>query len=230
MSRKRILMDVGFFILLAGLIWAGILLFEDRKYNLVSILAALLACVPFYYAYERREGNVRRMVVLAVMTALAVSGRFVFAMLPGFKPVAAIVVLTGIYMGPEAGFLVGSLAALISNMFFGQGPWTPFQMAAWGVLGFLAGLPGLRQMLKRKVPLAVYGFAAGFLYSAIMDIWTVLSYDGGFYLQRWFFMELSAIPYSIVYGISNVVFLMLASGPIGRKLERIRIKHGIFDN
>lgn len=230
MSRKRVLMDVGFFLFFAGLIGAGVFLFADRKYNLVSVLCAFMASIPFYYAYERKEGNLRRMVILAVLVALAVSGRFVFAMVPGFKPVTAIVVLTGIYLGPEAGFLMGSLTALISNMFFGQGPWTPFQMAAWGTLGFLAGLPVLRQLLKKRVPLTVYGFAAGFLYSLIMDIWTVLSYEGGFSVKRWLFMSISAIPYSVVYGTANVVFLMLCAGPIGRKLERIRVKHGIFDN
>lgn len=228
MSRKRILIDIIYFIILAGLIWMGVKLFADKRYNLISVFVAVFACIPFYYAYEKRENNIHRMVILAVMTALAISGRFIFAMLPGFKPVTAIVILTGIYMGPESGFLVGSLSALISNMFFGQGPWTPFQMAAWGIIGFLAGLPGLRQTLKSRIPLAIYGFIAGFLYSVITDIWTVLSYSGNFTIKQWFLMFLAAFPYSLVYGISNVVFLMLCIKPIGRKLERIQIKHRIF--
>lgn len=229
MSRKRIFVDLLFFILLAGVMAAGILLWQDRKYNLVSILIAIGSCVPFYYAYERRKGGVRRMVILAVMVSLAITGRFLFSMLPGFKPVTAIVVLTGIYLGAEGGFLTGSLAALISNMFFGQGPWTPFQMAAWGILGFAAGLPGMRHILKKRVPLAVYGFAAGFAYSAVMDIWTVLSYETGFSLARYGLSMLSSLPFSLMYGVSNVVFLMLGLGPVGRKLERIRVRHGIFD-
>lgn len=230
MSRKRILVNVIFFCALLCLGAVGILLWQDRKYNAVSVLIAFGACIPFYYAYERREGNVRRMVVLAVMVALAVAGRFVFAMIPGFKPVTAVVVLTGIYMGPEAGFLTGSLTAFLSDMLFGQGPWTPFQMAAWGSLGFIAGLPILRRLLKRRIPLAIYGFAAGFAYSMIMDIWTVLSYETGFSLQRYGLALMSALPFSFTYAVSNVIFLMLGIGSIGRKLERIRVKHGIFDD
>lgn len=230
MSRKRIFVDVVFFLLVAGVMAVGILLWQDRKYNLVSILIAAGSCVPFYYAYERRQGGIRRMVILAVMVGLAVAGRFLFAMLPGFKPVTAIVVLTGIYLGAEGGFLTGSLAALISNMFFGQGPWTPFQMAAWGTLGFAAGLPGLRRILKKRIFLAVYGFAAGLAYSAVMDIWTVLSYETGFSIARYALSLLSSLPFSLVYGVSNVMFLMLCAGPVGRKLERIRVRHGIFDD
>ena len=121
MSRRRVMTNILLVLLALGLIWLGIRLFQDRRYNLISVLMALSACVPFYYAYEKREGSIRRMVLLAVMTALAVAGRFIFAMLPGFKPVTAIVILSGMYMGAEAGFLVGSLTAIISNMFFGQG-------------------------------------------------------------------------------------------------------------
>ena len=164
----------------AGLIFCGVTAFQDRRYNLISVILVLLACVPFYYAYEKKDGNIRRMVILAVMTAIAVVGRFVFVVLPGFKPVTAVVIIAGMYMGPEAGFLTGSLAAIISNMFFGQGPWTPFQMLAWGLPGMIAGLPGIRKALKNKSVLVIYGVVMGFMYSAIMDIWTVLSMDGTF--------------------------------------------------
>lgn len=213
----------------AGLIFCGVTAFQDRRYNLISVILVLLACVPFYYAYEKKDGNIRRMVILAVMTAIAVVGRFVFVVLPGFKPVTAVVIIAGMYMGPEAGFLTGSLAAIISNMFFGQGPWTPFQMLAWGLPGMIAGLPGIRKALKSKSVLVIYGVVTGFMYSAIMDIWTVLSMDGTFNWIRYGAALFTAIPVTIEYMAANVVFLMLGIGPIGTKLERIRLKHGIFD-
>lgn len=230
MSRRRVITDILILGAAAAAICLGVKLFHDRRYNLISMMIALLACVPFYYAYEKKEGSIRRMVILAVMTAVATAGRFIFAMLPGFKPVTAIVVITGLYLGPESGFLVGSLTAIISNMFFGQGPWTPFQMMAWGLLGAIAGLPVIRQGLKRsRVLLLLYGAAAGFLYSAVMDIWSVLSMDGTFNLTRYGVALLRAAPVTVEYMAANVVFLLLAAGPIGKKLERIRIKHGIFD-
>ena len=168
------------------------------------------------------------MVLLAVMTAIAVVGRFLFAALPAFKPVTAIVVLTGIYMGPESGFLVGSLSAIISNLFFGQGPWTPFQMLSWGVIGLIAGLPLFRSLLRRRLPLAVYGVFAGMGYSAIMDIWSVFSLDGGWNWRRYLTTLGTSVPFTILYSVSNVIFLMLTIRPIGDKLNRIQIKHKIF--
>lgn len=228
MSKKRITINVLLILAAFGVIVFGVRMFQDRRYNLISILIAFLACIPFYMAYEKKEGNIRRMVVLAVMVAISVVGRLIFAVLPGFKPVTAIVVIAAIYMGSESGFLIGSLSAIISNMFYGQGPWTPFQMLAWGSLGLIAGLPVMQKILKNRGILAVYGFLAGFGYSAIMDIWTVLSFDGSFSLARYLTVQAIALPVSIEYAISNVVFLMLGIGPIGRKLKRINIKHGIF--
>lgn len=228
MSKKRITINILLILAAVGVIIFGVRMFQDRKYNLISILIAFLACIPFYMAYEKKEGSIRRMVVLAVMVAISVVGRLIFAVTPGFKPVTAIVVIAAIYMGSESGFLIGSLSAIISNMFYGQGPWTPFQMLAWGSLGLIAGLPVMQKILKKRVILAAYGFLAGFGYSAIMDIWTVLSFDGSFSLARYLTVLAMALPVSIEYAISNVVFLMLGIGPIGRKLKRINIKHGIF--
>lgn len=226
--RKRV---IGWVCLLIGvivLIIFGIRLLMDRRYNLISVMIAFFACIPFYFAYEKREGSIRRMVMIAVMTAIAVVGRLIFGPIPAFKPVSAVVILAGIYMGPESGFLVGSLSAVVSNLFFGQGPWTPFQMLTWGVIGLISGLPGLRILLRRRLPLAVWGLLAGILYSGIMDIWTVLSLIDGWNWSRYLLALSTAVPYTITYMVSNVVFLMLMIKPVGEKLNRIQIKHGIF--
>lgn len=199
-----------------------------RYYNLVSGVIVLLACILFYITYEKKEGSIRRMVLLAVMTALAVVGRCLFMAFPSFKPVTAIVILSGIYMGSQSGFLVGSLAALISNIFFGQGPWTPFQMFAWGSIGMIAGIPGLRNGLKNRFNIVVFGVYAGVYYALIMDIWTVLSMDATWNWKRYLAAIATGIPQMIAFVVSNVVFLLLTIKPIGEKLERIQVKHGIF--
>ena len=149
----------------AGIVFMGVLLFRQRRYNLISAVITLFACLPFYFAYEKREGSIRRMVMLAVMTAMTVTGRCVFAPVPYFKPTISIVILSGLYMGPEAGFLVGSLSAVISNIFFGQGPWTPFQMLTWGIIAMIPGLPIFRKTLRHRIPLVLYGIflADGYL-------------------------------------------------------------------
>ncbi len=206
----------------------GVLLFRQRRYNLISAVIALFACLPFYFAYEKREGSIRRMVILAVMTAMTVTGRCVFAPVPYFKPTISIVILSGLYMGPEAGFLVGSLSAVISNIFFGQGPWTPFQMLTWGIIAMIPGLPIFRKTLRHRIPLFLYGIFAGMAYSWLMDIWTAISWYGSFTWEGYRAALISAIPVVVVYCISNVMFLMILLKPIGEKLERIQIKHGIF--
>lgn len=206
----------------------GVILFKDRKYNLISIIIAFLSCLPIFFSFEKGKTSTRKMTILSVMVAISVAGRFVFAAIPGFKPVTAIVVITAIYFGSEAGFLTGSLSAIISNIYFGQGPWTPFQMFSWGMLGLIAGLPFMRKLLlKNKIILAIYGVFAGVIYSLMMDVWTVLAMDGVFNAKRYIAAVTTALPVMAIYAVSNVVFLMLAIKPFGEKLERIKTKYGI---
>jgi energy-coupling factor transport system substrate-specific component len=110
------------------------------NYYLISFIVIAVALVIFALRFEGRKPKAREIVVLAVMVALAVAGRAAFFMVPQFKPVAALVIISGVALGAESGFLVGVLAAFVSNFIFGQGPWTPFQMIAFGLIGLLAGL------------------------------------------------------------------------------------------
>ena len=130
----------------------------------------------------------------------------------------AVVVLTAVYLGSSAGFLTGSFSALISNFYFGQGPWTPFQMLAWGIIGFLAGI--LRNKLKNRITLSLYGVFAGILYSVILELWNVLWYSNSFDINLYLAFLLSSLPHTAIYAVSNVIFLMLMYKPIGSKLKR----------
>lgn len=203
-------------------VFSGACVFSEKSYAFVSIAVAFFSCILFYIGYEKR-GKTRRLIIVSVMTALAVTGRFIFAPVPAFKPVTAIVVLTALYLGSSAGFLTGSFSALISNFYFGQGPWTPFQMLSWGIIGFIAGL--LRKKLRNgKIWLALYGIFAGVLYSLILDLWSVLWYNNEFDLNLYFAALLSSLPHTAIYAVSNVIFLILIYKPIGKKLERAEIR------
>lgn len=205
----------------------GALLFQEKYYAWIALCVAVLSCLPLFFCFEHRDTTAKELTVLAVLVAVSAAGRFAFAWVPGFKPVTAITVIAAMYLGPEAGFVVGSLSAVISNFYFGQGPWTPFQMFAWGFLGFFAGV--LASPLKRsKIWMSLYGIVAGVLFSLIMDIWSTLWADGGFSASRYLAACLSALPFTIEYAVSNVIFLLLLSRPIGEKLERIRRKYGLF--
>lgn len=223
---KKILRYSILFIGIPLLLLLGFFIFQDKGYAYVSLGLAVFACIPFFMAFEKKRNSARRLVLIAVMTALSVAGRFVFAPVPFFKPVTAVVVITAIYMGEESGFLAGALSAVISNFYFGQGPWTPFQMFAWGTVGFFAGI--LRNpLLKHKIALVLYGVFSGVLYSVLMDVWTTLWADGTFNLTRFFAAVASAAPVTAVYAVSNVLFLLLLTKPVGKKLERVIVKYGI---
>ena len=219
---KRILKILIPLILIPAVAVGGSLLFNEQKHIFVSLLVAFLSLVLFITGFEKKVTGTRRMVLVAVMTAISVLGRFI----PFFKPITAITVITAMYLGGEAGFLVGSLSALLSNFYFGQGPWTAFQMLAWGLIGFIAGL--IAEPLKsRKELLLAYGVLSGIAFSFIMDIWTVLWYSAGFDLMLYKASIIAAIPHTILYAVSNFIFLLLLSKPFGDKLERIKIKYGV---
>lgn len=208
-------------------VFAGTLLLEQNRYDIVMLLVAVLSIVPFFLRFEHKRQNVRELVLVAVMTALSVAGRFLFAPVPGFKPVTAIVIITGLYLGWEAGYLCGSLTALVSNLYFGQGPWTPFQMAIWGLIGLFAALLA-KQLCASRILLCIYGVFSGVAYSAFMDVWSTLWYDGYLNIARYLALLITALPFMAVYAVSNVVFLLMLTGPIGRKLTRIKTKYGLL--
>lgn len=209
-------------------IWLGVWLLKDRKYNVISVIIALLSCVPFFARFEKGKSGAREVIVIAVMSALSVVGRWIFAPLPAFKPVTAMTIITGVSLGPESGFIVGSMSALISNIYFGQGPWTPFQMFVWGLIGFLSGVIFRKRKKPNRILLSLVGVLGGVLFSLLMDIWTVMSLDGEFLLSRYLASVVSALPFMAIYAVSNVVFLMILAYPFWEKLDRIKEKYGIF--
>ena len=200
----------------------GVYVFDDKFYAYISLVITVLSVVLFISGFEQRKIGTRRMVLVVVLTVLSVVGRFI----PIFKPITAVTIIAGMYLGSEAGFLVGALSAVISNFFWGQGPWTPFQMFAWGLIGLIAGMAAKR-LKKSRFLLYAYGAVAGMLFSFIMDIWTVLWYNNGFNLQMYIASIVSAVPMTLVYMVSNVIFLVLLAKPIGKKLERIKIRYGV---
>lgn len=222
-SRLRTLLRYGLpFVGIPLLVILGALVFRGRQYLLISLGVAAMALLCFVAGFERKKTGARRLVLVAVMTALSVAGRFI----PLFKPVTALTILTALYLGGESGFLVGALSALLSNFSFGQGPWTAFQMLAWGMIGLVAGyLAG--PLKKHRWLLLLYGLVSGVVYSLLMDVWTVLWVDGGFQGGMYRSVILAALPHTALYALSNVVFLWLLAKPIGEKLERIRIKYGV---
>ena len=228
MTKKKNFLTVFFLIILIPLvIFGGSVLFQEKYYLWISFGVAILSCIPLLYCFEKKDSSSKELTVLAVMIALSASGRFLFAWIPGFKPVTALTIIAAVYLGKEAGFVVGALSAIVSNFYFGQGPWTPFQMFAWGILGFVAGCLS-KPLRKNKIILCVFGAAAGIVYSLAMDVWSTLWADGTLNLSRYMASVAAAFPVTVIYAVSNVIFLLLLAKPIGEKLGRIKKKYGLF--
>lgn len=203
-------------ILLTALGW------RSEHYALVSFLMVGLALLLFLSGFEKRELGTRRMILVSVMTALSVIGR----LLPLIKPITALTVLSALYLGREAGFLVGALSAVLSNFVMGQGPWTPFQMFAWGIIGYTAGIFA-KPLIRSRVLLYGYGLLSGVAYSMLLDIWTTVWTYEHFSLPEYAAALYTALPYTALYAVSNLLFLMLFAKPVGDKLSRIRKKYGL---
>ena len=206
----------------------------ERYYILISIVIITGSLAVVFLRLDRRRTGVRRLILISVMTALSIVSRFIFAALPAFKPMAAIVILTGVYLGPEAGFLCGCLSAFISNFYFGQGPWTPFQMTALGLIGLIAALigkllSGAKPPVSRlRLPiLCIYGLVSGVFYSFFLDTWTMLWTYGTINGEGYLAALAAAVPYTVLYSVSNAVFILLLDPPFGKRLGRIISKYRI---
>lgn len=210
------------FVLIPAVAVLGTLVFDEKKHLFISFFVAVLSVLLFLSGFEKKATGTRRMVIVAVMIAMCVAGRFI----PFFKPVTAITVITAIYLGGESGFLVGSLSALLSNFYFGQGPWTAFQMLAWGLIGLVAGFLS-NPLRKSRAALLTYGVLSGVVFSLIMDIWTVLWYNDNFDLTLYLAALATALPHTALYSVSNFIFLWFMAKPFGDKMERIKNKYGI---
>ncbi|MBO4934400.1 MAG: ECF transporter S component [Clostridia bacterium] len=220
LSIAILLLSVPISVLLAATV------FSDKSYAYLSLVIVVISLAALFISFEKKENSARQLIVISIMCVLSIVGRLVFAVIPAFKPVTAIIILLSMYFGGEAGFICGAMTALISNFYFGQGPWTPYQMLAWGLVGLFAGL--LAPLLRRNLIITcVYGALSGVIFSLIMDIQTAMWYTNEFNLAVYATKIGTSLPFTIIYAVSNVIFLLLLAKPIGKKIERLKIKYGI---
>lgn len=229
--RRTMISLISFLVLTPILLFILVNQFQGRKYLLFSLLIILYAMVPFFMVFEGRKPKPREIMVLSVLAAIGVAGRAAFFMIPNFKPVAAIVIISGVSFGGEAGFLVACITMAVSNMFMGQGPWTPWQMFAYGMIGFLAGILFRKGILKpKRLSLCIYGFlSVMFIFGGIMNPASVLMSYGYVTKSSLIASYISGAPMDLVQAISTVIFLWFISKPMLEKLERIKKKYGLIE-
>ena len=211
-----------------------------QSFYLSGLTIIVLTIAAFFLHFESRKPQARELVLLAVLCALAVASRAAFGFVPHFKPMLAIVMLTGIAFGPEAGFLCGAISGFASNFIFGQGPWTPWQMFAYGIGGMLAGLFALCGILKKSprawrdggwrdiLGLTVFGFLCILLVvGPLLD--TSTFFMAGFSASSPLAVYLAGVPVHCVHGSAVALTMLLFGKPLLDRLRRIQIKYGMME-
>ena len=231
--RRTIFSIAAMLVVIPLTIWFGCERLGDKKYYFISLLIIIEAMIPFFVSFEGRKPKVRDIVILAVMCALAVTGRAAFFMLPNFSPTMAIVIISGVAFGCEGGFVVGAMSMFVSNFLMGQGPWTPWQMFAMGLVGFLAGLffskCGVRTKDTTKLGLCIFGALICILiYGGIMNPASVIIWQPAVNRSMIIASYVTGFPFDVVHGVATVIFLWLLARPFLEKLDRVRIKYGIL--
>ena len=233
LSKRTVTASLLILLLIPLTLFISVVYLKRQQYALVSALVLMECMLPFFMVFEGRKPQARELVVIAVLCAISVAGRAAFFMLPQFKPVMAMTIISGVAFGGESGFLVGALSMLVSNMLFSQGPWTPWQMFCMGIIGFLAGVLFRRGLLRRtRGSLCVFGaFSAVVIYGGIMNPASVLMWAGSGTLT-WKTVAtyyVTGFPMDCVHAAATAFFLWIAAEPMLEKLDRIKLKYGLME-
>lgn len=192
-------------------------------WQLTSAGLLLAALAAGFVWFERSRPPARVAAAIAVLVAFAVVGRIVFAPFPNVKPTTDIVIIAGFVLGAEPGLIVGALAALVSNFYFGQGPWTPWQMAAWALCGlFGAALAAAGRGRLGRLPMALCCAAAGLLFGVILNFGSAVNMGGSDVIASFWVYSAQSAPFDVAHAIGNFVFFMLAGPALVRALRRLR--------
>lgn len=299
-AKKRTAVSaVLIFIAIPLVIALGAALLKDRNYILVSLIVLALTMLPFFMVFERRKPKAREIALIAVMCAITVCAQLICKVTIPLKAGTAIIIVCGIALGPEAGFLIGALGRFVFNFYAGHGPWSPWQMFCWGLLGFLAGLAFNRANLEKKnsrnftavmgpvmcvifalvvaylsylffppsdgatffgwrlyafgavglllgvivqrkrlpvddITLTLFTFFATFiLYGGLMNIFTMISTAGvpgspEVSMETLRMYYISGAPYDLMHAAAAAVFNFIFGEKLIQKLERIKLKYGIY--
>jgi energy-coupling factor transport system substrate-specific component len=192
------------------------------SWELTSFLILAAVLVGGFAWYERSRPPSQVVALVAALAALAIAGRIAFAAFPNVKPTTDIVIFAGYALGPAPGFAVGALAALVSNFWFGQGPWTPWQMAGWGLCGVLGAALALGARNAGRLSLAAVCGFAGIAYGALLNFSLMATYGGELSLQRFGVLEARAIPFDAAHALGNIAFALIAGPAMVRMLIRFR--------
>lgn len=230
LTKRTLVATVLILVLIPLTLFIGIYYLDGKKYYFIALLILLETMLPFFLVFEGRKPQARELVIIAVLCAIAVAGRAAFFMLQNFKPVMAVTIIAGVAFGGETGFLVGAMTMLTSNVMFSQGPWTPWQMFAMGIIGFLAGVLFRKGLLRRgRLSLCIFGaLCAILIYGGIMNPAAALMASETLNWKTLMLYYITGFPVDCVHAAATWLFLWFGAEPMLEKLDRIKVKYGLI--
>ncbi len=229
LKKRRIVSVLIFCVLIPIIVILGYFFLKGSQYYIVSLMIVVCSMFPFFYSLERKKLQVRELVVMASVIAIAVSSRAAFFFFAQVKPMCAVLVIAAISFGAEFGFVSAALAMFLSNFIYGQGFWTAFQMLAMGLTVFLcAALSKTFKVKNRFVLGAVSAVLCLVVYGIIADMSSVFMMATELSLSSVAAIYLSGLPFNLIHAVTTGVIVTAVQPVIGEKLERIKIKYGLF--
>lgn len=231
-SAKLTVISVLLFLVLAPLtLILSARYLESSNYYISAVIIIVLSIIPFFVFFENRKIKTGEIVIVSMMIALAVASRAVMAFVPQLKPTCAIVIVTAIAFGPNVGFVTGSLSMLVSNLIFGQGMFTPFQMLGMGLAGFVCGLIFNTSAYKtdRLIVSITGGIVCFVVYGMVVDSCSVLMMLTEYTPRAILGVYTSGIPYNAIHAVTTAILLFFINKPMTDKFTRLRVKYGIFE-
>lgn len=229
MKNKREFFCSIILIFCIGILYYSLFYLHGKEYYYVSLAIMIAGLLMFLLHFENRAPSVAELTTVSVLCAVAVIARISFAFLPQITPIAAVVIVSGISLGAETGFVVGALAAFMSNFYFMQGSWTPFQMFALGVVGFFAGVLFRRLPVNRYTVSCYSLLSVLVLYGGIVDLNTLFFYAGDNTKSAIVAVYGQALPFNLIFSVSTTIFVLILYRPVLKKLQRIKVKYSLID-
>lgn len=224
MVRKHLIPVILVGALAALALWASLASWSifELNWGLVSTLVLLVILALLMLSTGRQPINTMVISVTAALTALAVLGRILFASLPSVQPVTFLVLLSGYVFGSGTGFIVGMLTGLISNFFLGHGPWTLWQMLAWGICGLLSGVLGKGKRQLALMPFLIMSALAAYFFGMFMNTWHWLNLVYPLTWTTWAATWASSFLFDTIHAAGNVIFAVIFAHPFFNYLVRYR--------
>lgn len=194
------------------------------NWGILSGIILFLSLGLFFSVFEREKKTAKEISLIATLATLAAVSRVPFAVIMSVQPTTFIVMISGYVLGPHIGFIIGATAALVSNIFLGQGPWTPWQMMAWGFAGFSTGIVGLKIEKFRLSSFIIMAFLWGYLFGWIMNLWHWIGFVYPLNLKTFIATYIASFPFDTLHAVGNALFTILFGETIYKVLARYKKK------